>query len=578
MHTFRIFPPITDRASWDAVANSESKRYITSQIVPKAEVLLSEPIPELSASEYMEFAQNGNRSHYEAKYFPRRSNLPVLVFAECLENKGRFIPRIIYYIWAMLSEPTWCLPAHASGFTEKERKAHDPLPTDEYPLIDLFAAETGAFLSQTLEIMESVLAGISPNLARRIRKEVNDRLLVPTEKDLWFYHWSKNIRNWNPWICSNLLIAASTIFEGDDQRFEAYANTLMESIQNYFNAYSEDGGCDEGAGYWNLSPTRYFLFMEGIYRASDGQISCFDDPKFKNSCRYIYDTWFTKERFSRFADCGGRHTIYTGIVRAMFERTGFTEGLAFPDILDSIDYQFPKPHSAFAPYYFDLFLPNHPEATIPEKSFHVYPLLQQLFCRRNGAFIAIKGGSNNESHGHNDVGQFIIGKNGLFPILDLGSGTYDKSTFSVDRYKNYPQSGLSHNPLVFDGIPQEEGIAIAQNFKVTGDADAFTCTMEISGSYPKSLGLLSYVRSFSFDGSMLTVRDEWKASRPLTPSMTLLHEIPNPDFTSSAPFKTEEFPITDAWLKNAWGEMLYRSTITLPTASAGMFTLSFPLS
>ncbi|MBO4344262.1 MAG: heparinase II/III family protein, partial [Victivallales bacterium] len=555
LHTFRLFPSIDERAPWEAVAASQEKRYITSQIVPKAESLLSEPIPELTAGEYMEFALNGNRSHYEAKYFPRRANLPVLVLAECLEHKGRFVPKIIDYIWAMLSEPTWCLPAHAPGFTEKERNARDPLPTIDYPLVDLFAAETGAFLSQTLEIMEPELAAISPNLVRRIRAEVNDRLLVPTEKNLWFHHWSRCTNNWNPWICSNLLLAASTIFEGDNPRFDAYANQLMQSVQNYYDAYSEDGGCDEGPGYWNLSPTRYFLFMECIHRASDGNISCFDDAKFRNMCRYITDAWYEKERFARFADCGGRHTIYTGLLRAMCERSYCDAGLAMADAMDNYDFPFPKMHSAFAPYYFDLFTPCHPELKPAEKSFMAYPILQQLFVKRNGSFIAIKGGCNIESHNHNDVGQFIIANKGFFTVLDLGSATYNKSTFSEDRYSNYPQSGLSHNPLVFDGVPQEEGPAKAVGFNVTGDADAFTCTMEISGSYPKSIGLLSYVRSFSFDGKALTVRDEWKASRPLSPSMTLLHEVPNHVFTSSEPFTTEEFPLDDAWLKNAWGDV-----------------------
>ena len=577
MHTFRLFPPISDRASWEAVAASESKRYITTPILSKAESLLSEPIPELTASLFMEFVQNGNRSHYEANYFPRRMALTAFVLAEALEHKGRFIPKLIDYIWAILSEPTWCLPAHSNGFAEKERNAQDPLPTLEYQLIDLFAAETGAFLSQTLEIMEGELAAISPNLVKRIRREIHDRLLVPTEKDLWFYHWSRNIKNWNPWICSNLLFAASTIFDGDDARFDAYAKQLMKSIKNYFDAYSDDGGCDEGPGYWNLSPTRYFLFMEGISRASDGTMDCFSDPKFKNACRYIYDTWYTRNLFARFADCGGRHTIYTGIIRAMFERTGFTEGLALPDTLDALGFPFPKPHSAFVPYYFDLFLPNHSGATVPEKSFHVYPILQQLFCRRNGSFIAIKGGCNVESHNHNDVGQFIIGKNGKFTVLDLGSATYDKSTFSFDRYKNYPQSGLSHNPLVFDGIPQEEGPAKAVGFKVEGDADSFTCTMEISGSYPKSLGLIYYNRSFTFDGATLTLHDEWKASRPLTPSMTILHETPQLDCFTDVSFSTEEFPLSDASLTAAWGTMLHRSRATLPTAAEGSITIAFPI-
>ena len=200
-----------------------------------------------------------------------------------------------------------------------------------------------------------------------------------------------------------------------------------------------------------------------------------------------------------------------------------------------------------------------------------------MFLKRDGLFIAIKGGHNNESHNHNDVGQFVIARHGRFTVLDLGSATYEQSTFSAQRYSNYPQSGLSHNPLVFNGIPQEAGKGHATQFEASGDENGFTCRMEISNCYPASLGLHSYHRTFTYDGQNFTVQDTWKASAPLKPTMTLLHETPEALVQCDLPKTTEEYPLSDAWLENAWGNMLYRTILTAPEATEGSVTLLFPL-
>ena len=175
------------------------------------------------------------------------------------------------------------------------------------------------------------------------------------------------------------------------------------------------------------------------------------------------------------------------------------------------------------------------------------------------------------------IGQFVIAQNGRFTVLDLGSATYDHTTFSEQRYNNYPQSGLSHNPLVFNGIPQKAGDGCATQFEVSGDEHAFTCKMEISGGYPASLGLKSYLRTFTYDGHSLTVQDTWKAASPLKPTMTLLHETPETPVECALPKTTEPYPISDAWLSHTWGDMLYRTIISAPEAMEGTITLCFPL-
>ena len=575
-HPFATFPKTSDRESWGVLSSLEEKRPIVSAIIQKAEEVLPAPVPQLTASQFMEFVRNGNRSRYEADYFARRMNLSALVFAEGIEHKGRFIDKIIDYIWALLGEPTWCVPAHIYVGGEK-RYVQDPLPTTEYEIVDLFAAETGVFMAMILEIMSDDLAAVSPSLVKRIKLEVIRRVIVPTESNLSRYGWSHGTNNWTPWICSNLLWAANTVFADDPSRFDAYVRLLMPSVGHYYDAYPEDGCCDEGPGYWNLSPPKFFLFMEGLYRASDGAVSCFNELKFKNMCAYIVDAWVDRNKNVHFSDNGGRHTLNTGLLRAMSERADMPQGIALADMLDDCTTLFPKPHSAILPPLFDLFTKRCPDLSLPERSFKVYPKTQQLFVKHDGLFIAIKGGHNHESHNHNDVGQFVIAKNGRFIVLDLGSATYDKKTFSKQRYENYPQSGLSHNPLVFNGIPQEVGDSHASLFEVDGDENAFTCRLEISGCYPASIGLLSYYRTLTYDGHVLKVQDEWKASALLKPSMTLLHEMPEPSFNCLLPKTTEPFPINDAWLQSNWGDMLYRTIIAAFEATEGTVTLVFPL-
>jgi hypothetical protein len=74
-----------------------------------------------------------------------------------------------------------------------------------------------------------------------------------------------------------------------------------------------------------------------------------------------------------------------------------------------------------------------------------------------GLFLAMKGGDNNESHNHNDVGSFIVYKNGKPVLIDAGVGEYTKQTFSPDRYKIWSMQSLYHNLPSFDGVGQVNG-------------------------------------------------------------------------------------------------------------------------
>ena len=53
--------------------------------------------------------------------------------------------------------------------------------------------------------------------------------------------------------------------------------------------------------------------------------------------------------------------------------------------------------------------------------------------RDGGWTLAAKGGSNAESHNHNDVGSFIAYYDSAPVLVDPSCGTYTKQTFSEGR-------------------------------------------------------------------------------------------------------------------------------------------------
>ena len=69
--------PAADRSKWEPLAATKEGR---SAIVA-AEKLLPEPVPEAPDSEYLEFTQNGNRTHYQKSLYRLTGGLTKLYVA-----------------------------------------------------------------------------------------------------------------------------------------------------------------------------------------------------------------------------------------------------------------------------------------------------------------------------------------------------------------------------------------------------------------------------------------------------------------------------------------------------------------
>jgi len=498
------FPTIQQRNPWEQLSEVQK-----TQFIRRGEVALLYKWPSLPATLFLEFARNGNRSRYQAVRSERREKVIDLLFAELIENKGRFIDQIVNGLWLICEETYWGVPAHLYL-----QKAGNGLPDITEPTVDLFAAQTLDLLAWTDYLLNTKLDEVSPLVRPRIRHEADRRILTPNfERDDFYWmgfdlssRGGRRPNNWNPWINSNWLTGVLLLEENPERRIKT-AHKIMQSLDNFLNPHPADGGCDEGPGYWGHAGGSVFDCLELFYSASDGKIDVYDQPLIQNMGKYIYRAYIDDPYYVNFADASAKIHLKADLVYRYGERIddekmkalGAFSAQKYPDeILDGrsvfrrISALFNLPelmnYEGAAPYVRDAWLPD----------------IQVMTARAQegsakGLYLAAKGGHNNESHNHNDVGNFIIYKDGQPVIIDAGSGTYTARTFSPRRYELWNNNTDYHSLPSIGGVVQQAGREFeATDVQYKASENSVKFSLDIAKAYPSEAGLTSWKRELEF--------------------------------------------------------------------------------
>ncbi|MEI6603151.1 MAG: heparinase II/III family protein [Clostridia bacterium] len=587
---FVPFPPYQDRVFWSQISQEVKSYYITH-----AAAFLNYDWPSLKATAYLEYVQNGNRSHFEKVYFDRNNAVKMLLIAECLEGSGRFINDLINGVWLICEESTWILPAHA----------YTALPdlTQNVRYIDLFSAETASLLTFVHYFLKDVFDQTSPYINQRIRFELQKRIIEPFLKfdDMpWMGFGGQTVNNWNPWIISNVLPVFLLLEESAAQRVAGIQKCLL-SLDNFINEYAPDGGCDEGPQYWTAAGASMFDCLEFIFAATNGRFSVYDSEKIKNIGRYIHRTHIANGLFVNFEDGGSKINPPCALIYQFGKQIG-----------DATLTQFGATMLAAKPFadtnlhmYFRSIqtLILYEEITAYAK--HLTPVtagdvwledLEYMAFRErpeseSGFFLAAKGGHNDQSHNHNDVGNLIVYYNGIPILIDPGVEMYTAKTFSAHRYEIWTMQSSFHSLPEVNGRMQQNGLAYrASNVSYQSSQNKVTFSLDIAGSYPKEAGLLHWQRSFELKRQVDTeiiIREAFELTAAtdqiVLNYMTLLdfeETIPGAitfalDDATSILFNydaslleasKERIPLEDERIKKDWGtDHLYRLQLSART-------------
>lgn len=529
------YPDYDDRDGWARIFGND-----TGRIIAQGEKLLDYRWQIIPASAYLEYERSGDRKIMETPIDENRTALNRLLLAELAEGKGRFTDQLVDGLWMSCQMTSWVLSAH-----NPRQSSHRSLPDPREYIIDLVSGNYGATVSIAYHFLKDEIDRIDPSISYCIETAVKERILDPflnpgvRNCNWWMAEgWKPGeiINNWNPWCNSNVLLCF-LLMEKDQERLDQAMKLSMESTDRFLNFVKGDGACEEGPSYWGHAAGKLFDYLEILYEATGGRVSIFGNSQIRRMGEYISRSYIGDSKVVNFADATAvmKPDIY--LVYRYGKAVGSEEMMDFAtcllyspekgrfsspavplgndtyrsietagilhDLQDRVDEANRELAVSTAP---DVL--RSLRAGVPSSSW--YDETEFCYIRdASGNFFAAKGGFNNESHNHNDVGTFILYAGDTPLFVDAGVGTYTRKTFSSERYTIWSMQSNWHSLPIINGVPQSFGQEYRSS-DVSCRLEEKRFSLDISRAYPDSASCRSWTRRYAVRDGLLEIRDSYR--------------------------------------------------------------------
>lgn len=324
--------------------------------------------------------------------------------------------------------------------------------------------------------------------------------------------WSNPRNNWSQVCGSGIALAAAAVAGHDDGLAEDLFSRGLKLIESCTEFYQPDGMYPEGPGYWNYGTNYHVMLLAAC--GPLGQPAATPTVLKKGANAIMHLSGPTGLPFN-FADGHAKVKLpspaqswlaahYNDIAQARYVRSVFsrrldgdgrvTGGSCFPLTI--------------------LWLPDQPSTDKLLPNAAIFHGEQSVALFRSAwdpgaAWLAIKGGTPNASHGHMDVGSFCYDAHGTRWIHDLGSENYNMpGYFGAKRFTYYRLQNRSHNTLEIDGRLQtaRSNPCPLVSSSVTGNP--FTATFDLSDAYAGSAQKILRTARFQADTGIARIEDE----------------------------------------------------------------------
>lgn len=497
------YPDYADREGWNAFLGAFKEEYIR-----RGEKLLDYQWQVVKATDYLAFERTGNRTAMEKPFNDNIYAIVGLLMAELAEGKGRFLDQLINGVFDACEMTSWALAAHHFN-----HPAPHSLPLFDYPLIDLVSGDLGGVLAWTYYFMHESFDRVNPEISRRLRHELQVRILDAYMNDdtLWWAarnYKGRLLNNWNPWCNSNVLMCFM-LLENNREALAKGVYMTMESVDKFLNYIKADGACEEGPSYWGHAAGKALDYLELLSGITGGKVNIFREPMIRNMGEYILRSYVGNDWVVNFADAsaknsGNAHLIYRfGREAGSDELKSFAAAMRKPDAAPSNGRDIYRTFASLA-------IDKELREEVPAhelRAFTWYPETEFCYLSKGNLFFAAKGGHNDESHNHNDVGSCAVWLNRTPMLIDAGVGTYTKKTFSGERYTIWSMQSNYHNLPLINGVAQRYG----KKYK-SADAKAWKegFSVDIAHAYPKEAKVERWVRSYGVKKGQVRIKDSFK--------------------------------------------------------------------
>lgn len=571
------FPIYTDRTAWNTFLGDFKEEYIR-----RGEKRLNYQWQVVKATDYLAFERTGNRQIMEKPFDDNNRAIADLLMAELAEGKGRFTDQLINGVFHACEMTSWALSAHLIV-----QPSHRSLPTFDYPVIDLTSGDLGGLLSWVHYFMHDSFDRINPEITRRLRHELQTRILTPYLENDSFWWMGRNyngrmLNNWNPWCNSNALMCFM-LLENDPDTLAKGIHLTMESVDKFLNYIKADGACEEGPSYWGHAAGKTLDYLELLSLATGGKVQIYHEPMIRAMGEYISRSYVGNGWVVNFADASARGGGDASLIYRFGKAVDSDELKGFAALMRKAKVAAPNNGRDIFRTLTAIGIQQELASAAPQHSnqpFTWYP--ETEFCyltTPQGLFLAAKGGYNDESHNHNDAGSCSVWMHTTPVLIDAGVGTYTRQTFSNERYSIWTMQSDWHNLPRINGCSQPHG----KSYKATAvKARKNYFEANLASAYPEEAQVEKWIRSYRVDGRQITIRDAFELKETIAPNV--IHFLTWGDVDTSRPgvvhiridqveaqltydasrftLHTETQELTDNRLSQVWGKTICRLSFT----------------
>ena len=426
-----------------------------------------EPIPVLRYSDYCDYQRTGSRSRYETLMRQRVTQTHLAALALWLDHPAANLDYLQDLLWAWC-EAEWNLPAHHGLHIELMSSS-----------VGVMLAEYGWLFRDRLDMP----------VQNRLNQELERRLLQVAfdwRKPDW---WNTAENNWNT-VCNSNLIQLGMYQIGDPQQLAAFIHPLIRRMEYAIAYFPEDGGCPEGAGYWEYGFGHFLDAALVVWHRTGGKINLADHDHIRQICRFPLAVQLQGAQRANFSDSGNGYVSAENALKAK-KMCGVSELLQAVNSSSTGELVLTQMRGLA------LYEGERPAAVKDQRDY----LLPQLgFAKVHaGANVILSAlaGNNDVSHNHNDIGSFTLMVGGKELLTDPGAPIYTARTFSPHRYEIFVCRSRGHSVPLINGLeqvagPQYYGTIAVEGLNIYGNK---VVRLDLSHAYPDP-SLDKYMREF----------------------------------------------------------------------------------
>lgn len=360
---------------------------------------------------------------------------------------------------------------------------------------------------------------LSPSSRDIISKAIISHGILPS-MDSKYNSWLAGKNNWNQVCNAGIMFGAIAVQDREPELSKTIIDRSLKSVLNAMSEYEPDGTYPEGYNYWSYGTSFNVMLISAAEKFFGRELFPVSAmPGFIRSASYTVNMVGPTGGIFNYSD--GDNPPEPNSTIFWFATKTKDAGLLWNDNRSSNSKKFKYDRLLPAAIIWQSGLSNS-VVVQPKSNFWIGKginpvcLMRTSWTDKNAIFLGFKAGTPSASHGHMDVGSFIMEANGERWACDFGKQEYESleskgidvwsmgqkaQRWSIFRYNN-----LAHNTLTFnDSFQQVTGTCKIESWsdKPTNMFATSDITPVYAGQVKKAIRTASLI-----DKSYVSIKDE----------------------------------------------------------------------